>query len=79
MTEGLLIGLVGAALPLGIVWYVYDRAVLYIGQNYTLVYSLMRFLPAETLFRTLVPVSLGLGMGIGLLGSLLTVRKHLKV
>ena len=79
VTEGLLIGLVGAALPLGIVWYVYDRAVLYIGQNYTLVYSLMRFLPAETLFRTLVPVSLGLGMGIGLLGSLLTVRKHLKV
>lgn len=79
VTEGLLIGLIGAALPLGILWYLYDRAVLYIGQNFTLVYSLMRFLPAETLFRTLVPVSLGLGMGIGLLGSLLTVRKHLKV
>ncbi len=79
VTEGLLIGLIGAALPLGAVWYLYDRAVLYIGQNYTLVYSLMRFLPAETLFETLVPVSLGLGMGIGLLGSLLTVRKHLKV
>lgn len=77
--EGILIGLVGAALPLGILWYLYDRAVLYLGQNFTLVYSLMRFLPAETLFRTLVPVSLGLGMGIGLLGSLLTVRKHLKV
>jgi len=79
VTEGLLIGLIGAALPLGAVWCLYDRAVLYIGQNYTLVYSLMRFLPAETLFETLVPVSLGLGMGIGLLGSLLTVRKHLKV
>ena len=79
VTEGLLIGLTGAALPLGILWYLYDRAVLNIGQNFTLVYSLMRFLPAETLFRTLVPVSLGLGMGIGLLGSLLTVRKHLKV
>ena len=79
VTEGFLIGLIGAALPLGAVWYLYDRAVLYIGQNYTLVYSLMRFLPAETLLETLVPLSLGLGMGIGLLGSLLTVRKHLKV
>lgn len=79
VVEGLLIGLTGAALPLGIVWYVYDRAVLYIGQNFTLVYSLMRFLPAETVFRVLVPVSLGLGMGIGLAGSLLTIRKHLKV
>ena len=79
VVEGLLIGLIGAALPLGIVWFVYDRAVLYIGQHFTLVYSLMRFLPAETIFQTLVPVSLGLGMGIGLLGSIMTVRKHLKV
>ncbi len=79
VVEGLLIGLVGAAIPLGIVWLVYDRAILYIGQHFTLVYSLMRFLPAETIFQTLVPVSLGLGMGIGLLGSILTVRKHLKV
>ena len=79
VAEGLLIGLIGALLPLGILWALYERAVLYIGRNFALVYALMRFLPAETLFRTLAPVSLGLGMGIGLAGSLLTVRKHLKV
>ena len=30
-------------------------------------------------FRTLVPVGLLLGVGIGLFGSIITVRKHLSV
>ena len=30
-------------------------------------------------FKFLLPIGLILGMGIGLIGSLVTIRKHLKV
>lgn len=31
------------------------------------------------IYQTLVPVALALGIGIGLVGSFITTRKHLKV
>lgn len=41
--------------------------------------SMLEFLPVDKVFATLVPVGLVLGVGIGFLGSRLTIRKHLKV
>ena len=41
--------------------------------------ALLNFLPAEEIFATLIPVSLGLGIGIGFFGSFMTVRKHLRL
>ena len=40
---------------------------------------MMKFLPADEVFHTLVPVALILGVGIGFIGSRITIRKHLKV
>ena len=31
------------------------------------------------IYQTLLPISLGLGIGIGLIGSFFTTRKHLRV
>ena len=39
----------------------------------------MRFVNAGVLFQALLPVALGLGVGIGLVGSMITLRKHLNV
>ena len=41
--------------------------------------SLLDFLPVEEIFRYLTPLSLAVGVGIGFLGSIVTVRKHLHV
>ncbi len=41
--------------------------------------NMMKFLPADEVFHTLVPVALILGVGIGFIGSRITIRKHLKV
>ena len=41
--------------------------------------NIMTFLPVNEVFRTLLPVGVLLGMGIGLIGSIFTIRKHLKV
>ncbi|MDY4821139.1 MAG: ABC transporter permease, partial [Lachnospiraceae bacterium] len=39
----------------------------------------LNFLTVQEVFHVLVPVSLGIGIGIGFLGSFTTVRKHLRV
>ncbi|MCM1118799.1 MAG: permease-like cell division protein FtsX [bacterium] len=77
--EGMLIGLIGAAIPLWAVHYTYDSVLAYVIEEFGMLSNLLRFLPAETIFAFLVPVCLGVGVGIGLVGSVSTVRKHLHV
>lgn len=77
--EGMLIGLMGAAIPLGIIYSIYNYALTYVIERFSILSSFLNFLPVDELFRILVPVSLGVGIGIGFLGSLSTVRKHLRV
>lgn len=79
VVECLIIGLIGAAIPLGIIYVVYDKVLTLVTQRFEVLNSILRFLPIETINKTLIPISLGIGAGIGLLGSIITVRKHLKV
>lgn len=77
--EGMMIGLVGAAIPLGIIYGMYNMVMEYIMTRFTALASLLKFLTVEEIFAVLTPVSLGIGVGIGFLGSIATVRKHLRV
>lgn len=77
--EGLIIGLVGAVLPLALLYVLYGRAVAYIMDKFSILTNIIDFLPVITVYRYLLPIGLGLGVGIGFLGSYFTVRKHLKV
>ena len=77
--EGMLIGLMGTVIPLTAIYYLYTNVVRYIGERFAILSGLMNFLSVEEIFSTLLPVSLGIGVGIGFLGSFVTVRKHLKV
>ncbi len=79
VVEGLIIGLVGAAIPLGLIYFIYIKALEMILSRFSEIGSILTFLPVETIFQTLIPISLGIGAGIGFLGSFITVRKHLKV
>ncbi len=77
--EGMMIGVIGSLLPMGIIYVLYNQVIEYIMQRFTMLSSLLAFLPVETIFSTLFPVSIAMGVGIGFLGSITTVRKHLKV
>lgn len=77
--EGIVIGLFGASIPLLIIYYVYNSVTEYIAVKFSVLANLLAFLPVGALFQTLVPVCLGIGAGIGFLGSYSTVRKHLHV
>lgn len=77
--EGIIIGLVGALIPLGIIYVIYNQVLEYIITKFSMLTKLLSFVPVETIFVQLLPISLILGAGIGFLGSIVTVRKHLKV
>ena len=79
VVEGIVIGLVGAAIPLGILYVLYEKVIAYIMERFSFIGSMMNFLSADEVFHTLVPVALALGVGIGFIGSRITIRKHLKV
>ena len=76
--EGILIGLVGAAIPLGILYVLYNKAITYILTKFSLLNNILDFLPVGQVYKTLLPVGLLLGIGIGFVGSFFTIRKHLK-
>ena len=76
--EGLVIGLIGAVIPLVILYFVYDKAVAYVMTKFSLLNNIIEFLPVTTVYRTLLPVGLILGVGIGFIGSAFTIRKHLR-
>ena len=77
--EGLVIGLIGAVIPQVILYFVYDKAVAYVMTKFSLLNNIIEFLPVTTVYRTLLPVGLILGVGIGFIGSAFTIRKHLRV
>ncbi|MBP5197851.1 MAG: permease-like cell division protein FtsX [Lachnospiraceae bacterium] len=77
--EGMLIGLVGAAIPLVIIHSLYQYALDYIVERFTVLSGLLNFLPVNTIFAFLTPLSVAVGVGIGFIGSMSTVRRHLHV
>ena len=77
--EGLIIGVFGAAIPLTLLYFLYDRAVEYIMTKFQILQNIIDFLPVGTVYQILLPIGLAMGIGIGFLGSFFTVRKHLKV
>ena len=77
--EGMVIGLIGSLIPLAAVYLIYNQAMLYLAERFQYLSQLMQFLSVEEIFSTLIPVCIGLGVGIGFIGSFTTVRKHLSV
>ena len=77
--EGMMIGMVGALIPIGILYVLYEKVIEYIMLRFSILTKLLSFLPVEVIFNTLLPASIIMGVGMGFLGSVTTVRKHLKV
>lgn len=79
VVEGMIIGLVGAAIPLILLYILYGRIVGYINDRFNFIGSMLNFIPADKIFHSLIPIAILLGVGIGFVGSMWTIRKHLKV
>ncbi|MBQ1172361.1 MAG: permease-like cell division protein FtsX [Lachnospiraceae bacterium] len=77
--EGMIIGLIGSLVPLGIVYLIYNNVIGFVLNKFTVLSSILNFLTVQEIFRVLLPISLVIGVGIGFIGSFVTVRKHIRV
>lgn len=79
LIEGIIIGFVGAVIPLVVLFFGYSKLVAYVTSEFSLLTGVLQFLPIMELFKTLIPIALVLSIGIGFFGSFFTTRKHLRV
>ncbi|MBQ4283868.1 MAG: permease-like cell division protein FtsX, partial [Lachnospira sp.] len=77
--EGILIGVFGSIIPLLILGYMYQGVVSYVLEKFSILNNILVFMPAAEVFKVLAPVSIILGIGIGIVGSFFAVRKHANV
>ena len=77
--EGILIGAVGAGIPLLIIYAIYNNVLELLTTKFPALTGFLNFVPVGDVFQILVPVALAIGIGIGFFGSFTTVRKHLRV
>ena len=77
--EGVIIGLVGSAIPLVVIRIIYNRLIEFIIGKFGVLARSIPFASVNQIFTILLPLGLGIGAGIGLIGSALSIRKHLKV
>ena len=77
--EGIIIGLLGSIVPLILLYYLYDIVINYIAGKFSILNSLFEFAAPWDMFKSLIPITLLIGIGIGFFGSLITTKKHLKI
>ena len=79
IVEGILIGAVGAIIPLAILYTVYGRVIRYVMERFEFLSNMLTFVPVRDVFMVLLPVGLILGIGIGYNSRALRVHKHINV
>ncbi len=79
IVEGVIIGLIGAAIPSVISWLSYDRIVDYFNTHISVLNTLMSLKSGSEIFVVTIPVALLVGALLGAVGSITSVRKHLRV
>lgn len=77
--EGMTIGLIGSGIPVIVLRILYPMVIDFVLQHFSILSRLLTFMDVNAVFKVLIPVSLGIGLGIGFVGSYMTLRKHVKV
>lgn len=79
IVEGIIIGLIGAVIPLVILFFVYEKVMGYMMSQFHSLSGSASFIESGEIFAFMVPLALIIGAGIGFIGSFITIRKHLRV
>ena len=77
--EGMVLGVIGAAIPLVALYFLYNTAVEFILTKFNVLTGVVDFIPVWQIYQVLLPIGLLLGIGICFIGSIWTTRKHLRV
>lgn len=79
VVEGITLGIIGAAIPIGILYIVYYKVIELLGSKFSILFSTgMDVVSVNDIFARLSPLLAGIGIGIGFLGSYFTMNKELR-
>ena len=79
IVEGVMIGLIGALIPLAGTYFLYTKGIVYLSERFHVLSNLFYFVPVGEIYPLLIGAALILGVGIGFFGSFFTIRKYMKV
>lgn len=77
--EGVIIGLIGAIIPSVICTLGYIKLYDFFNTDYSVLKNIAQLKPAIDIFTVVIPIALIVGMLIGAIGSISSIRKHLNV
>ncbi|MBQ7480638.1 MAG: ABC transporter permease, partial [Lachnospiraceae bacterium] len=63
LIEGILLGIIGAAIPLIAVYFIYNNIIVYATQQFVILNDILQFKTSREIFSVLIPVALVLGVG----------------
>ena len=78
LVEGVVLGTIGAMIPIGILVLSYEKMIHFVLNHFSALSQWLTFIDPYEEMMVLVPVLLLIGVGIGLLGSAVSVRRHLQ-
>ncbi len=79
LVEGMTIGLIGSAIPVVVLRLLYPMVVDFVLEHFSILNRILTFMDVNDVFNILIPISLAIGLGIGFIGSYMTLRKHVRV
>ncbi|MBQ7063458.1 MAG: permease-like cell division protein FtsX [Firmicutes bacterium] len=80
VVEGIIIGILGAILPALLIYFTYEALLALIVQQFTTSFShMIHFMDTKSIMLGLAPIFLGVGIVVGVLGSLFSMQRYLKV
>lgn len=77
--EGIIIGLIGGIIPIFVIWSAYTWTVKAISKSFGLIMDSIQLQEIAVILSNFIPMCLVLGVSIGTIGSVIAIRKHLKV
>lgn len=77
--EGMLIGIIGSVIPMLISWPVYSKIIDILYTSLPVIKNMVSFRYSIDIFSVLIPVSIVSGILLGVIGSVTSIRKHLRV
>lgn len=79
IVECMTIGLIGSVIPVAILRALYPIVVDFVLEHFSILNRILTFMNVNDVFNILIPISLAIGLGIGFIGSYMTLRKHVRV
>lgn len=79
VVEGMLIGILGAIIPSALIYFGYNSLVKLLMTHFSAISSLVSIVSVYDIMKMLLPIFLVLSILVGVFGSTISIRKHLRV